>query len=87
MLGGTRFESLSERLQEAIITSVRYTDTVTKYGKGQYLILLINTSYEDCSIIAGRINKHFRKPGQRTSVDYSVSNIIINAFNQENKIV
>ena len=87
MLGGTRFESLSERLQEAIITSVRYTDTVTKYGKGQYLILLINTSYEDCSIIAGRINKHFRKPGQRTSVDYSVSNIIINAFNQENKVV
>ena len=58
MLSGTRLEDLSERLKEAIVTSVRYTDTVTRYGKGQYLILLINTSFDDCSIVAKRINSN-----------------------------
>ena len=80
MLSGARLEDLSERLKTAIITSVRYTDTVTRYGKGQYLVLLINTTYEDCSIVAKRINSNFMRAGQRTSVSYSVSNIIVSAY-------
>ena len=83
MLSGARLEDLSARLKEAIVTSVRYTDTVTRYGKGQYLVLLINTTYDDCSIVARRINSHFMRAGQRTSVNYSVSNIIVSAFNAE----
>lgn len=83
MLSGTRLEDLSERLKEAIVTSVRYTDTVTRYGKGQYLILLINTSFDDCSIVAKRINSNFMRAGQRTGVSYSVSNIIVSAFPEE----
>ncbi|MBP3898465.1 MAG: hypothetical protein J6D57_11635, partial [Mogibacterium sp.] len=83
MLSGTRLEDLSERLKDAIVTSVRYTDTVTRYGKGQYLILLINTTYEDCSIVAKRINSNFMRAGQRTSVSYSVNNIIVSAFPEE----
>lgn len=80
MLNGPRLDDLSERLKLAITNSVRYSDTITRYGKGQYLILLINTSYDDCSVVARRINKSFMRAGQRTSVSYTVSNIIFNAF-------
>ena len=83
LLNGSRLEDLADRLKAAIVASVRYTDTVTRYGKGQYLILLINTTYEDCSKIANRINKHFLRAGQRTSVNYTVSNIIVTAFSDE----
>lgn len=76
MLTGTRLEDLSARLKDAIIKSVRHTDTITRYGNGQYLILLIDTSYEDCSTIASRINTNFIRPGQRTSVRYTVNNVI-----------
>ena len=80
LLAGVRLEDLSDRLKEAIVTSVRNTDTVTRYGRGQYLILLINTSYEDCSVVSSRINNRFMRAGQRTSVGYSVSNVIVSAF-------
>jgi len=69
MKDGARLEELSVRLKDAIIVSVRHTDTVTRYGKGQYLVLLINTTYEDCSIISDRINSHFLRAGQKTSVN------------------
>ena len=70
-------EELSERLRNTIIESVRHTDTVTRYGKGQYLVLLINTTEEDCSVVSRRISSHFIREGQRTSLSYSVSNIIV----------
>ncbi len=76
MLSGAKLEDLSMRLKNAIISSVRYTDTVTRYGKGQYLIMLIDTSLEDCEIISSRIDSHFIKPGQTTSVRYTVNNMI-----------
>ena len=85
MMGGARLEDLSARLKEAIIGSVRYSDTVTRYGSGQYLILLIDTTPENCSKISDRINSHFMRAGQRTSVSYSVSNIIVPAFSEEIK--
>ena len=74
---------LSERLKETIISTVRHTDTVTRYGKGQYLVLLINITYEDCSIVSNRINAKFIRNGQRTSVSYSVNNVIVSAFPPE----
>ena len=83
MREGPRLEELSERLRETIVTTVRRTDTVTRYGKGQYLVLLINISYEDCSTVANRINAKFIRNGQRTSVRYSVNNVIVSAFPPE----
>ena len=77
MREGSRLEELSERLRQTIIECVRHTDTVTRYGKGQYLVLLINTTEEDCSIVSGRISSRFIREGQRTSLSYSVSNIIV----------
>ena len=77
MREGSRLEELSERLRNTIIDSVRHTDTVTRYGNGQYLVLLINTTEEDCSVVSNRISSHFIREGQRTSLSYSVSNIIV----------
>lgn len=85
MREGPRLEELSERLRETIIETVRRTDTVTRYGKGQFLVLLINITYEDCSIVSSRINSKFIRNGQRTSVSYSVNNVIVSAFPPENK--
>lgn len=80
MQNGARLDDLSERLRDAIVTSVRRTDTVTRYGKGQYLILLINTTFEDCSKVAGRINSRFMRAGQRTGVRYTVNNVIVSDY-------
>lgn len=77
MREGSRLEELSERLRNTIVNCVRHTDTVTRYGNGQYLVLLINTTEEDCSIVSERISSHFIHKGQRTSLGYSVSNIIV----------
>lgn len=84
MREGQRLDDLSERLRETIITTVRRTDTVTRYGKGQFLVLLINITYEDCAIVSRRINSKFIRNGQRTSVSYSVNNVIVSAFPPEN---
>lgn len=77
MREGMKLEELSDRLREAAVGSVRHTDTVTKYGQGQYLILLINTTEENCQIIEKRINDNFLTSRQRTGVDYAVKGLIV----------
>ena len=77
MREGPKLDELSERLKDAIIQSVRRTDTITKYGKGQYLILLINTTKENCAVIERHINSNYLQRRQRTGVSYSVNGIII----------
>ena len=76
MLCGPLLDELSARLRDAIIDSVRCSDTVTGYSKGQYLILLLNTDINDCSKISARIDSRFRRPGQRASVKYTVISAI-----------
>ncbi len=76
MKEGPRLDELSERLLEAIIRSVRRSDTVTKYGKGQYLVLLANTTSENCSIVQKRISQNFVVGRQRTSVEYFISSVV-----------
>ena len=85
MREGPRLEELSNRLRDTIVTTVRRTDTVTRYGKGQYLVLLINITYEDCFTVSKRINAKFIRNGQRTRVSYSVNNVIVSAFPSENE--
>jgi len=77
MREGPKLDDLSVRLKDAIINSIRHTDTVTKYGQGQYLILLINTTEENCHIIENRINSNFLSARQRTGVSYSVNSLLI----------
>ncbi len=77
MREGPKLDELSARLKDALITSVRRTDTITKYGKGQYLALLINTTRENCQVVEKRISSHFLVKRQRTGVDFTVSGLII----------
>ncbi len=74
---GPKLDELSDRLKEAIVNSVRRTDTITRYGKGQYLILLINTTEENCRVVERHINSNYLQKRQRTGVAYSVNGIII----------
>jgi two-component SAPR family response regulator len=87
MNGGTRLEELSARLKDAILNSVRYSDTVTRYGKGQFLVLMIDTTKEGYETVEKRITSKFMKNGQRTGVSYSVSNVIVPAFSEELNII
>lgn len=76
MKDGAVLEELSQRLSEAIRCSVRRSDVITRYGKGQYLVLLINTTLENCKIIQKRINGKFLVGRQRTGVSYHVNSVI-----------
>ena len=73
MKEGAVLNRLSERLTGAICQSIRHSDTVCKYSKNQYLILLINTTREDCAIVEERIDRNFRTEGQRTGLKFHVS--------------
>ena len=75
MKSGTVLDRLSERLVESTVKSVRRGDTVCSYGKGQCLILLVNTTREDCSVVQQRINRNFIVGRQRISLQYDISSV------------
>jgi len=76
MQEGPMLKELSERLGICIRESVRHSDTLTRYGRGQYLVLLVNTTYENCTIIQKRINYKFIKGRQRTGIEYHVNSVL-----------
>ena len=76
MKDGQMLEELTGRLEEAIRESVRHSDAISKYGKGQYLVLLLNTTRENCTVIQKRINCRFLIGRQRTGVQYYVNSVI-----------
>ena len=78
MKEGKKLEELSDRLVEAICKSIRRSDVVNRYGAGQYLILLMNVSFEDCGVIQKRINSRFLIGRQRTGIRYSVRSALQN---------
>ena len=75
MKEGAVLNRLSERLADSICMSIRHSDVVCRYSKSQYLILLIDTTREDCSIVQRRINKRFLTEGQRTGLKYHVTGV------------
>lgn len=83
MKDGLVLEELSERLCDAIRYSVRKSDSITRYGKGQYLVLLVNTTHENCKIIQKRINGRFIVGRQRTGITYHVKSVICRAGEEE----
>ena len=68
-----KLDELSPRLEEAIRTTIRRSDIMNKYNKGQYLVLLMNTTMENCRIIQKRIDEKFMINRQRISVRYYVN--------------
>ena len=76
MREGSALDELSERLQEAIRESVRHSDAVTRYGRGQFLVLLINTTIENCAVVQKRINHSFVAGKRRSAIEYYVNSVI-----------
>ncbi len=70
-----QLDELSKRLGEAIKKSIRKSDVYNRYSKGQYLVLLFNTTRENCSIVQKRINYNFLTGRQRTGVQYYVNSV------------
>ena len=79
MREGPLLGELSQRLEEAIRLSVRRGDAINRYGAGQYLLLLVNTTRENCRILQKRINCRFLTGRQRTGVQYYVNSVICEA--------
>ena len=77
-------DRLSQKLGDAISHSVRRSDAICRYGKGQYLVLLINTTREDCKIVQRRINYHFLSGTQKAGVEYFINSVV---FNPEGKVL
>lgn len=76
MKEGEQLEQLASRLGDAICKSIRRGDAVNRYGVGQYLVLLVNTTQEGCEIVQRRINYNFLVGRQRTGVQYYINSVI-----------
>ena len=66
----------SRQLKECIGVSIRKSDIYAKYGKLQFLILLVGTNRENCEIVQMRINRQFKRRHPRASVKYHVNSVI-----------
>lgn len=78
MREGEKLGQLISRMGDAIRLSVRRGDAMCRYGKGQYLVLLMNTTRENCSVIQKRINQRFLTGRQRTGIEYYVNTVYWN---------
>jgi len=76
IVNDSRLEELSDRLSKAIRISIRHGDVFTRYGKSQYLILLSNTSLENCELVQNRINHTFVIGRNTSSIRYHVNSVI-----------
>lgn len=72
---GNVLEELSVRMADAVRKSIRRGDAMCRYGKGQVLVLLVNTTRENCKIVQKRINEHFVRGRQRSAIQYYVNTL------------
>ena len=72
---GPMLDELSKRMGDAVRRSIRRGDALTQYGRGQYLVLLVNTTRENCVVVQKRINDHFIIGRQRSSIQYYVNSM------------
>ncbi len=75
MKDGPMLEELIKRLADAVRRSIRRGDAMCQYGRGQYLVLLVNTTRENCGVIQKRINYRFIVGRQRSGVQYHVNSV------------
>ena len=75
MREGPVLEELTKRMGDAVRRSIRRGDAMTQYGKGQYLVLLVNTTRENCTVIQKRINYRFIVGRQRSGIQYYVNSV------------
>lgn len=56
-----RVKNMAETLHYAIKTALRRCDSFTRYSPGQFLVLLVGTSGEDCEVACNRIRHLFSR--------------------------
>lgn len=72
-----KLEALSGELQNTIQQCLRKGDSFTKYSPSQFLILLVGTNKENCSMIFDRIQRYFSREHKswKQYLDYFVSSV------------
>lgn len=72
-----KLEILSEELHNSILHCLRRGDSFTKYSPSQFLILLVGTNKENCSLIYDRIRNHFTREHRSWALNlrYYVSSV------------
>lgn len=56
-----KLDAMSDELFSAIRYSLRRCDSFTRYSPAQFLLLLVGTNMENCSLVSGRITAAFSK--------------------------
>lgn len=62
-------EDVRGALKETIGDAIRKSDLYARYGKNQFLVLLLGTSQEGCRIVERRIRTNFQKRNTRKKVE------------------
>lgn len=68
-----RLEDLMEELSESIMHSLRGGDMYTRYSDNQFVILLLQTTKEDCEKVQDRINDNMSKESRRRYLQYHLT--------------
>lgn len=76
---GEQLDAMSQRLGDAVCHSVRHGDAICRYRRGQFLLLLVNATRENCGIIQKRINYNFVSGHQRTGLQYYINTVLCGA--------
>ena len=69
-----RLDMMGKELQDTLAHCLRRGDSYTRYSKSQYLLLLVGTNRENCSLIFERIQKYFSREHKTWSkyLEYAV---------------
>ena len=80
-----RLKETGKELQDTLAHCLRRGDSYTRYSKSQYLLLLVGTNRENCSLIFERIQKYFSREHKTWSkyLEYAVSSVADSGFNSE----
>jgi GGDEF domain-containing protein len=65
-------DKIYARMEKALGSSVRKGDAICRYGKGQYIILLMNIDRISCDVVRDRINTKFGLRYKGCTIDYHV---------------
>lgn len=76
ILKESEMKKYSRQMQECIGSSIRKSDVYAKYGRVQFLILMIGISREDCAIVQNRINTTFAQMQPSAGIRYHVNSVI-----------
>ncbi len=75
-----RLDELSNELYTAINETIRGGDMFTKYSDNQYLLLLLEITKEDCTVVQERIMSSMEKDGRKKYFKFSLAPVNENAI-------